>query len=309
MFNASARPGPGARGWRLGGLLTAGLAAVTGTALASPGTAASPSSMAGMGNPALLAGPAAATARIIAHDVVAWNAAFATIQLALAAGLLSFVLAGAGVVWGVTARPALVLAVLIAMFIWVAGEDFGGVLTGHATDPDSGPLLILLAAAFWPQRRAPSPGQPRRGAISHTKVTVALRTAEQVRVTRILALAPAAPADEHGQPQSPGHGGHAEQHAPGLLPWPGRAEQGHHGHEGQADPPRRVDPGIRRQRHASESGRWWGSASPPGRLDRHPELVPGDQAGRDNRGRCAPFGLAEQADGLATDLPSSHSFS
>ena len=118
---------------------------------------------ASMGNPALLAGPAAATARIIAHDVVAWNAAFATIQLALAAGLLSFVLAGAGVVWGATARPALVLAVLIAMFIWVAGEDFGGVLTGHATDPGSGPLLILLAAAFWPQRRAPSPGQPRRG--------------------------------------------------------------------------------------------------------------------------------------------------
>jgi hypothetical protein len=65
-------------------------------------------------------------------------------------------------VWGATARPALVLAVLLAMFIWVAGEDFGGVLTGHATDPGSGPLLILLAAAFWPRRRAPSPGQPQR---------------------------------------------------------------------------------------------------------------------------------------------------
>ena len=60
-------------------------------------------------------------------------------------------LAGAGIVWGGTARPALVLAVVLALFIWVAGEDFGGILTGHATDPNSGPLLILLAAACWPR--------------------------------------------------------------------------------------------------------------------------------------------------------------
>ena len=60
-------------------------------------------------------------------------------------------LAGAGIVWGGTARPALVLAVVLALFIWVAGEDFGGILTGHATDPNNGPLLILLAAACWPR--------------------------------------------------------------------------------------------------------------------------------------------------------------
>ena len=33
--------------------------------------------------------------------------------------------------------------------IWVA-EDFGGVLTGTGTDVNSGPLLALLAAAYWP---------------------------------------------------------------------------------------------------------------------------------------------------------------
>ena len=266
---------------------------------------------ASMGNPALLAGPAAATARIIAHDVVAWNAAFATIQLALAAGLLwrrtaraalqatiawalavwllgegaggvlsamagmanpltgapgaavlvallallilprragrhtaasagagtgasvaavsllglrwaraawvvlwgslawfvlqpgvwsaaamrgtfsglaagephwlaglnnltatafsqhaslasitlaaAFVLAGAGVVWGATARPALVLAVLLAMFIWVAGEDFGGVLTGHATDP-----AAARCSSCWRPRSGRSAGRRHR---------------------------------------------------------------------------------------------------------------------------------------------------
>ena len=73
-------------------------------------------------------------------------------------------LAGAGIVWGGTARPALVLAVALALCIWVAGEDFGGILTGHATDPNSGPLLILLAAAFWPPRRATVPDQMTAGA-------------------------------------------------------------------------------------------------------------------------------------------------
>jgi hypothetical protein len=32
---------------------------------------------------------------------------------------------------------------------WIA-EGFGGLTTGQATDPNSGPLLILLAACFWP---------------------------------------------------------------------------------------------------------------------------------------------------------------
>ncbi len=67
--------------------------------------------------------------------------------LALAA---AFALTGAGILLRATTRPALVLAVILALFIWVTGEDFGGILTGHATDPNTGPLLILLAAAFWP---------------------------------------------------------------------------------------------------------------------------------------------------------------
>ena len=51
------------------------------------------------------------------------------------------------------------------MAIWVLGENFGGLLTGQATDPNSGLLLILLAAACWPLSRRPagavSPDQGR----------------------------------------------------------------------------------------------------------------------------------------------------
>jgi hypothetical protein len=46
-------------------------------------------------------------------------------------------------------RPALLLAWLLGLTFWLA-EGFGGLATGHATDPSTGPLLILLAACFWP---------------------------------------------------------------------------------------------------------------------------------------------------------------
>ena len=48
-------------------------------------------------------------------------------------------------------RAALVLAIALAMIFWLA-EGTGGVLTGTATDPNTGPLLILIAVAFWPLR-------------------------------------------------------------------------------------------------------------------------------------------------------------
>jgi hypothetical protein len=47
------------------------------------------------------------------------------------------------------ARATLVLAVTLAVFTWLA-EGFGGIFTGGGTDPNSGPLLALLALAFWP---------------------------------------------------------------------------------------------------------------------------------------------------------------
>jgi hypothetical protein len=47
------------------------------------------------------------------------------------------------------ARPALVLALVLAAFLWLA-QGLGGLFTGGSTDPNSGPLLVLLALAYWP---------------------------------------------------------------------------------------------------------------------------------------------------------------
>jgi hypothetical protein len=52
------------------------------------------------------------------------------------------------------ARSALILALVVAAFIWVFGEAFGQILTGGATDPNSAPLLALLALAYWPPATA-----------------------------------------------------------------------------------------------------------------------------------------------------------
>jgi lipopolysaccharide export LptBFGC system permease protein LptF len=49
------------------------------------------------------------------------------------------------------ARLTLVLALVLAAALWLAG-GLGGVLTGSATDPGTGPLLALLAVAYWPAR-------------------------------------------------------------------------------------------------------------------------------------------------------------
>lgn len=54
------------------------------------------------------------------------------------------------------ANATLVLAIVLAIVIWVVGENFGALFTNGATDVNSGPLLILLSAAYW--RRATDSG-------------------------------------------------------------------------------------------------------------------------------------------------------
>jgi lipopolysaccharide export LptBFGC system permease protein LptF len=54
------------------------------------------------------------------------------------------------------ARVGVVMAVVAAVLIWVVGENFGLLFPGGATDPNSGPLLVLLALTYWPLRPRPA---------------------------------------------------------------------------------------------------------------------------------------------------------
>ncbi len=49
-------------------------------------------------------------------------------------------------------RPTLFLAAggVLSTFFWVSGQGLGGIFTGSGTDPNSGPLVVLLALAMVP---------------------------------------------------------------------------------------------------------------------------------------------------------------
>ncbi|WP_152646029.1 hypothetical protein [Streptacidiphilus albus] len=47
-------------------------------------------------------------------------------------------------------RALIALALVLSAVIWVVGEAVGGVFGGQGTDPNSGPLLALIALAYWP---------------------------------------------------------------------------------------------------------------------------------------------------------------
>jgi hypothetical protein len=90
-----------------------------------------------------------------AGDLVAGRGwAFATILGAVLVGIALGVFLPAA-----SARAVVALAIVVAVAIWVVGENFGQIFTGAATDPNSGPLLVLLAVAYWPIRGR-APGSP-----------------------------------------------------------------------------------------------------------------------------------------------------
>jgi hypothetical protein len=105
-----------------------------------------------MGNPAAVASPAMWVTRLIAHDVAAWNTAFALIQVAIAAGLL----------WRPAVKAALAGSIIWSLGIWWVGEGLGGVLTGTATPVTGAPgaviLYALAAVLVWPARSGPGRG-------------------------------------------------------------------------------------------------------------------------------------------------------
>ena len=70
------------------------------------------------------------------------------VVLAACCGLVAI-----GVAARLAIRPALIAAIALALFFWTA-EGFGGIFTGQGTDPNTGLLLILLAACYWPRQRA-----------------------------------------------------------------------------------------------------------------------------------------------------------
>jgi hypothetical protein len=98
------------------------------------------------GEPAWLTG--------IGHGAAALLAGQGLLASALLAAALAVVAVGVYLPRP-AARATLLLAVVLAAAIWVVGEALGGILTGAGTDPNTGPLLALLAVAYWPAAAGP----------------------------------------------------------------------------------------------------------------------------------------------------------
>jgi hypothetical protein len=66
---------------------------------------------------------------------------------------LCAVFAGIGVFDHRIRRGALIVGIVLAVFSGIFGQDLGGLFTGQATDPGTGPLLVLFALSLWPVGR------------------------------------------------------------------------------------------------------------------------------------------------------------
>jgi hypothetical protein len=99
----------------------------------------------GDGNPIWIQGPVSWSAHLMAHEIVLWNALFATVQLAIGLGLLN----------RRTIKPALAVSVAWSLTLWWLGEGLGGLLAGPASAltglPGAALLYALAAVLLWPR--------------------------------------------------------------------------------------------------------------------------------------------------------------
>jgi hypothetical protein len=107
--------------------------------------------MANMGLPGPVSTVLYRTTTMLAGQPVIWNALFASLQLAIGAGLL----------WGRTAPLARPVSIAWALAVWVGGEGFGGLFMPGVSALNGAPgaalLYALIALILWP-RRGPGDG-------------------------------------------------------------------------------------------------------------------------------------------------------
>ncbi len=96
------------------------------------------------GQPSWLATIDNHAARVVAHRGLPFAVALAVVLLAIAVGVFGR---------PAIARTTVITAAGLAAVIWVTAQALGGLFGGQGTDPNTGPLLIVLAVAYWPLAR------------------------------------------------------------------------------------------------------------------------------------------------------------
>jgi hypothetical protein len=151
------------------------------------------------GEPQLIAALDRLLARLVAHHSAAGPGYGALFALCALAVLLP----------PRFAKPLYGLAMLLSAITWV-GQDFGGILTGQGTDPNSGPLIFLLALAYWPIRPQPhaaaSVPHPRPALLRAGVATIAAALVAASSIAAATSSSPTAtPSAKQTQPTASSH--------------------------------------------------------------------------------------------------------
>lgn len=93
------------------------------------------------GNPGWLAALDRGAASLVSGEGMAASVVLASALVLIAVGVY---------LPSPAAKATLLLAIVVALVIWVFGEAFGMIMAGGATDPNSGLPLVLLALSYWP---------------------------------------------------------------------------------------------------------------------------------------------------------------
>lgn len=113
----------------------------------------------GDGSPVWVAEPVRWSANLLASNLLLFNGLFATVQLAIAIGL----------VMRSTVRVALAASLGWSLLVWWLGEGLGGVLAGPVSPlagfPGAVVLYALITVLLWPPRPRPS-RNPRRRSVA-----------------------------------------------------------------------------------------------------------------------------------------------
>jgi hypothetical protein len=59
-----------------------------------------------------------------------------------------------------TRNLALAAGLVLSIAIWVTGQDLGQLYSGQATDPNSAPLIALMAIVLFARSKKPAPQNP-----------------------------------------------------------------------------------------------------------------------------------------------------
>lgn len=103
--------------------------------------------------------------------------------------IIALVLAALSITIGVAvatnrrAHVFLAIAIVLNLLYWIIGQGFGGIFTGTATDPNAGPLFVLLAVVLYSLTPAPARA-PRTVAAASSPAAASPTAASPAAVAR-----------------------------------------------------------------------------------------------------------------------------